>query len=88
MSATSNLSREDLLAFAFENAWHHLSETRQIADETIAKAALSQALLDGLDGGERNEVVLVAYALAHIDRAASEIRQRTGLAYQSGYSHS
>ena len=46
------------------------------------------SLLDALDGGERNELVLIAYALAHVDRAAAEIRQRTDLRATSRYLHS
>lgn len=66
----------ELFSKALEQAWRHLSNTGQSSDESLEKAALSHAILEAADLGERSEVILVAYALAHLHDAKAEIRHR------------
>jgi hypothetical protein len=63
-------------AKALNTAWTHLSETGQVQDESVTKAALTRAILEAAEQGERNKDLLVAYALAHVEKAKHELRDR------------
>ena len=76
MKAAYTSEECELFSLALAQAWRHLSETGQSGDETLDKAALSQAILKAADLGERSEQVLVAYALAHLHEARLTIQRR------------
>ncbi len=63
----------ELFANALEAAWTHLVETGQGADEALVKVALSRAILQAGGRGERKQELLVAYALAHLAQAKTEV---------------
>ena len=76
MKAAYTSQECEVFSLALARAWQHLSETGQSGDETLDKAALSQAILRAADLGERSEPVLVAYALAHLHEARLSIQRR------------
>ena len=76
MTAAYGAEESNLLAQALAVAWQRVSETGKVEDEALIKAALSHGILHAADMGERNEQVLVAYALANLESARREIQQR------------
>jgi len=76
MAAAYDAEESNLFARALGAAWQQLTEARKSEDEALIKAALSHGILHAADMGERNEQVLVAYALANLESSKREIKQR------------
>jgi hypothetical protein len=77
---TDVFNSEDLklLSSALDRAQEqfHAARNGNGDSEAVVRAALTRALLEAADAGERDETKLVAYALAHYERTKTALQTR------------
>ena len=67
-----------LMSRALERAWQQLTAQGKLNGdgEALAKAALTKAIVENAEGGERDEQRLAAFAIAHYPRFKATILDR------------
>lgn len=77
---TDAFNSEDLklLSSALDRAQEqfHAARDGNGDSETVVRAALTRALLEAAETGERDEAKLVAYALVHYERSKTALKPR------------
>jgi hypothetical protein len=67
-----------LLSRALDRAWLEFGHSglKNGDADAVVRAALTRAIVEAADQGERDESKLTAYALAHYERSKADITER------------
>src|SRR3954463_4703171 len=78
MSTGFDSNDAELMSRALTEAWAQLESAglRNGESEAVAKAALAKAIVDAAEQGERDEEMLIVYALTHYPQCRASIRNR------------